>query len=436
MTASRNHLRLPKLNMESYDGNPLTYRSFMDSFESSVDSDSQLSCIDKFLYLRGLLKGKALSTIAGLKLTNENYNEAKELLRSRFGDEKILKSTFFGEILNLKPVNDANNVDKLRKLYDTIESSVRNLKSLGVTSEHFAAAVIPTILSKIPDSIRLEVTKVTRGVDWDYDHVLDVINNELVAREQCRFMSGAISHREEGTGDRRDRDSRRSVERGPLSGASLHGGASSNNKSKGNSKIPNCVYCGDTHKPWNCDRVPDIENRRDVLKQERRCFNCMKKGCKVENCKSPHKCFHCQEKHHSSICPTKGSPDTADTDEEVKSDGTSVLGGSGEVVLLKTAVARVANSENGDVATNARIILDDGSQKSYIQRSVSERLKLKPLESNDVVVKGICGRTTVMKSETVELYIETESKTWIKIRAGILDEICEPIKTNHLHVVL
>ena len=96
-------------------------------------------------------------------------------------------------------------------------------------------------------------------------------------------------------------------------------------------------------------------------------------------------------------------------------------------MLLKTAVARVANSENGDVATNARIILDDGSQKSYIQRSVSERLKLKPLESNDVVVKGICGRTTVMKSETVELYIETESKTWIKIRAGILDEICEPI---------
>ena len=162
MTASRNHLRLPKLNMESYDGNPLTYRSFMDSFESSVDSDMRLSSIDKFLYLRGLLKGKALSTIAGLKLTNENYNEAKELLRSRFGDEKILKSTFFGEILNLKPVNDANNVDKLRKLYDTIESSVRNLKSLGVTCEHFAAAVIPTILSKIPDSIRLEVTKVTR----------------------------------------------------------------------------------------------------------------------------------------------------------------------------------------------------------------------------------------------------------------------------------
>ena len=106
-----------------------------------------------------------------------------------------------------------------------------------MTSEHFAAAVIPTSLSKIPDSIRLEVIKVTRGVDWDYDHFLNVINNKLVAREQCRFMSGAVSHREEGTGDRRDSETGHLIERGPLSGASLYGGASNNNRSKGNSKV-------------------------------------------------------------------------------------------------------------------------------------------------------------------------------------------------------
>ena len=222
-----------------------------------------MSDIDKFLYLRGLLRGKALSTIAGLKLTSENYGEAKELLRARFGDEKILKATFFGEILNLKPVTDASNVDRLRKLYDTIESSVRNLKSLGVLSENFAAAIIPTILSKIPDTIRLEVSKLTRGVDWDYDHVLEVINNELVAREQCLFMTGTEGERP-SRGDRGSRDrERRGSDRILTSGASLHGGLTKKDRPYKQSK---CVYCGDSHKSMECDRVTDVDSRRDILR--------------------------------------------------------------------------------------------------------------------------------------------------------------------------
>ena len=84
----RTHLRRPQLSMEPFDGNPLLYRSFMDSFESSIDSDEGLSNVDKFLYLKGLLKGKALNTIQGLSLTTENYKEAMQLLKSGYGDKK------------------------------------------------------------------------------------------------------------------------------------------------------------------------------------------------------------------------------------------------------------------------------------------------------------------------------------------------------------
>ena len=142
--------RLPKLDMEPYDGSPHKYQLFMDSFESSVNSNHRLSGIDKFLYLRSLLKGRALSTIQGLSLTGENYVSALQLLKARFGDEKMLKATFFGAIHNLKEVTEECGVGKLRFLYDTIETNVRNLKSLGVTFEMFAPAIIPTILTKIP----------------------------------------------------------------------------------------------------------------------------------------------------------------------------------------------------------------------------------------------------------------------------------------------
>ena len=69
----RNHVRRPKLEMEHFDGNLLDYPSFIDSFKSSVDSDPDLSDTDKFAYLKGLLKGRALNTIKGLSIFESNY---------------------------------------------------------------------------------------------------------------------------------------------------------------------------------------------------------------------------------------------------------------------------------------------------------------------------------------------------------------------------
>ena len=115
----------------------LEYQTFMDSFESSINSNERLNNVDKFLYLKGLLNGKALHTIEGLSLTEENYSEALQLLKNRFGDKKLLIATYFDALFNLKPATDASNVSKLRYLYDAVESNVCNLKSLGDTSGSF-----------------------------------------------------------------------------------------------------------------------------------------------------------------------------------------------------------------------------------------------------------------------------------------------------------
>ena len=55
--------KLPKLYLQTFDGDPAKWSSFWDTFETAVDKNSQLSEIDKFNYLRGQLTGKALITI-------------------------------------------------------------------------------------------------------------------------------------------------------------------------------------------------------------------------------------------------------------------------------------------------------------------------------------------------------------------------------------
>ena len=66
-------VKLPKLDFEKYSGDALRYQEFWDSFSSSVQENKQLHSVEKLNYLRAKLEGNAKRTIAGLKITNDNY---------------------------------------------------------------------------------------------------------------------------------------------------------------------------------------------------------------------------------------------------------------------------------------------------------------------------------------------------------------------------
>ena len=92
--SSPNHgSRLPKLNLPTFTGNPLHWCTFWDSFEASVHSNSNLSGVQKFSYLQAQLVGDASRAIAGFPLTNNNYEQAVNLLKERFGQpSKIINA--------------------------------------------------------------------------------------------------------------------------------------------------------------------------------------------------------------------------------------------------------------------------------------------------------------------------------------------------------
>ena len=50
---------LPKLNLPSFAGDPLTWQSFWDSFDAAVNTNIALDGVQKFNYLRAQLHGDA-----------------------------------------------------------------------------------------------------------------------------------------------------------------------------------------------------------------------------------------------------------------------------------------------------------------------------------------------------------------------------------------
>ena len=77
---------------------------FWESFDTPVHRNSPLTGADKFNYLKSLPVGSAAHVIAGLSLTNANYEKALDILKKRFGNRQIVISSHL-EALTTIPNN-------------------------------------------------------------------------------------------------------------------------------------------------------------------------------------------------------------------------------------------------------------------------------------------------------------------------------------------
>ena len=77
--------RLPKLELPTFSGGPLSWQSFWDSFDAAVNNNPTLSSIHKSNYLKAQLQGDAARAIANLPLTEMNYSQSITLLKQHFG---------------------------------------------------------------------------------------------------------------------------------------------------------------------------------------------------------------------------------------------------------------------------------------------------------------------------------------------------------------
>ena len=92
-------------------------------------------------------------------MTSANYENAIEILRDRFAQRNIIVNSHMEPLLNLQKVFSEKDVKALRTLYDHIEINVRSLKSLCIDFAQYGTLLIPMVMTKIPEEIRLQITK-------------------------------------------------------------------------------------------------------------------------------------------------------------------------------------------------------------------------------------------------------------------------------------
>lgn len=75
--------------------------------------------------------------IAGLTISSSNYVQAVLLLKERYGNKQLLVNTYMKMFVELQPVKNSNDALSLRKNFNKVESSVRNLKTLSVETDAY-----------------------------------------------------------------------------------------------------------------------------------------------------------------------------------------------------------------------------------------------------------------------------------------------------------
>ena len=140
--------RLPKLDLPRYAGDLLGWQTFWDSFKAAVHTNSSLTGVEKFNYLRAQLDGEAARTVSGLSLTDTNYEQSVSLLESRFGKKQRIIHAHMQALVDL-PM-PSNTAASLHQFYDAIECHIRGLQSLGKSMEPLGDFLIPIVFGKLP----------------------------------------------------------------------------------------------------------------------------------------------------------------------------------------------------------------------------------------------------------------------------------------------
>ncbi|XP_072380639.1 uncharacterized protein [Diabrotica undecimpunctata] len=149
------NIRLPTINLPSFESDYDNWLFFRDTFNSIIHTNTELSNIQKFHYLRLSLQGIAAETIRNLDISEATYETAWELLKDRFENKSLLVNNHIKKLFNLPHVSKNSHHD-LRTLLDGFQRHLRSLESLGLDTTSWDALIIYLITTKLDNATHKE----------------------------------------------------------------------------------------------------------------------------------------------------------------------------------------------------------------------------------------------------------------------------------------
>ncbi|GFY03942.1 integrase catalytic domain-containing protein [Trichonephila clavipes] len=145
---SKRKFTLPRLKLRQFGDNIKDWLPFWSQFEQ-IHKDEDIAPEDKFRYLvqATVSSSRAREIVGSFPPTGAICQRAIESSQSCFGREDILVEMYVREFLKLILSVQTKEKLSLTSLYDKLESHLRALETLGVTTDKCASILYPMVES-------------------------------------------------------------------------------------------------------------------------------------------------------------------------------------------------------------------------------------------------------------------------------------------------
>ena len=376
-------VKLPRLDVPTFDGNILNWKAFWERFCISVHERPNISDPERLVYLQHAVKdGSAKHVIEGLSRSGEHYTEAVECLRLRYDRPRLIHQTHVRMIIEAPSLKDGSGKE-LRRLHDTILQHLRALKAMG--HEPSGSFITSMLELKLDVNTMFEWQRHSQASTDvpHYQKLLDFINLRAQASEASPSEPSKRPHVPKN--DPRSISIKRNANPSkPV--ASFTASA--------DTAASNCILCKtERHPLYICAKFRALTHGEmmSILRSNGCCLNCLQPGHFSKRCKSLHRCKRCQKPHHTLLHVEANQKNTNESSMTPPSttpiSAHAVMGIKSDLLLMTCRV--VVEAPDGSTV-EARAILDSASSASFISERLASNLHL-PRSKQNARISGVAG---------------------------------------------
>jgi len=377
---SNTTLNLPKVSLPVFDGSFDKWEGFRDRFQSMIIDEESLSNVQKLHHLFSSLRGEALTAIEHLAAISDNFPVAWTILSSNFENERRLINAHIHRLFTLPNVT-VKSATELRALQSKLTAAIAALKNLSRPVEHWSVIFVYLVTQRLDKSSR-EAWELKLGKTVAYPNFTE-ISEFLDSR--IRALDALIPITSTS-----DKQSDKSQAKSKQKAIASHTASVT--------KL-SCPVCDSNHLLYQCSAflTKTPKQRYDIIRNGKRCLNCLSTKHQAKECTSTRSCKECQKRHHTLLhfpdapkldVQASPSPATATTVAPTNDVSSHIVAKaiSARQILLATARVRV-HSVHGR-SQWARALIDQGSASSFITENLVQSLRL-PKLNTAVRVTGI-----------------------------------------------
>ena len=149
----RKSLKLPAIELPTFDGTYENWMSFQDLFKATVHSDTSLSGAEKMQYLVLSLRGEAASLVKSLQITDNNYKTAWKMITERYDHPFEIVMSLLSRLFN-QTFMQTETASGLQQLLDTTSECRRALDVLGRDVQNWDDILVHLIMQRLDRETR------------------------------------------------------------------------------------------------------------------------------------------------------------------------------------------------------------------------------------------------------------------------------------------